>query len=53
MAPSAACECGTKQQTINNVVFQCPIHWPPHGLHGLTVMDDETVESLRNTSPKI
>jgi len=32
---------------------QCPIHRPPHGLHGLTVLDDETTEWLFNTCPKI
>ena len=33
--------------------FQCPIHRPPHGLHGLTVLDDETIEWLLNTCPEI
>ena len=32
---------------------QCPIHRPPHGLHGPTVLDDETMEWLLNTCPKI
>ena len=31
----------------------CPIHRPPHGLHGLTVLDDETTEWLLNTCPEI
>ena len=35
MAPSAACECGTEEQTVDHVVLQCPIHRPPHGLHDL------------------
>jgi len=26
---------------------------PPHGLHGLTVLDDETTEWLLNTCPDI
>jgi len=25
------------------------IHLPPHGQHGLTVLDDETIEWLLNT----
>ena len=41
MASSAACECGAEEQTIYRVVLQCPIHRPLHGLHGLTVPDDE------------
>jgi len=53
-APSAACECGAdEEQTIDHIVLQCPIHRPPHGLHGLTVLDDETIEWLLNTCPEI
>jgi len=53
MASSAACERGTEEQTVDHVVLQCPIHRPPHGLHGLTVLDDETMEWLINTCHKI
>ena len=53
VASSAACDCGAEEQTVNHVVLQCPIHWPPHGLHGLTVLDDETTEWLLNTCPEI
>ena len=53
MACSAACECGAEEQTVNQVVLQCPIHRPPHGLHGLTVLDNETTEWLLNTCPEI
>ena len=49
MASSAACERGAEEQTV----LQCPIHWPPHGQHGLTVLDDETTEWLLNTCPEI
>jgi len=52
MASSAICECGAEAQTIEHVVLQCPIHRPPHGLHGLTVLDDETTKWLLNTCPK-
>ena len=37
---SAACECGTEEQTVDHVVFQYPSHRPHYGLHGLTVLDD-------------
>jgi len=53
MASSAACECGAEEQTVDHVVLQCPIHRPPSGLHGLTVLDDETNESLLNTCHEI
>ena len=44
MASAAACECGAEEQTVDHVVLQCPIHRPQHGLHGLMVLDDETME---------
>jgi len=53
MASSAACECGAEEQTVDHVVLQCPIHRLHHGLHGLTVLDDETVEWLFNTCHEI
>jgi len=53
MTSSAACECGKEEQTVHHVVLQCPIHRPPHGLHGLTVLDDETTKWLLNTCPEI
>jgi len=40
-SPSAACECGAEEQTVGHVVLDCPIQRPLHGLHGLTVVDDE------------
>jgi len=53
MASIAACECCAEEQTVNHVHLQCPIHRPPHGLHGLTVLDDKTNEWLLNTCPEI
>jgi len=44
MASSVVCERGAEEQAVDYVVLQCPIHRPPHGLHGLTVLDDETIE---------
>ena len=52
MSSSAACECGADKQTVDHVVLQCPIHRPPHGLHGQMVLDDETIEWLLNTAPR-
>ena len=46
-------ECGAEEQTVDHVLLQCPIHQPPHGLHGLTVLDNETIEWLLNTCPEI
>jgi len=34
-------------------VLKCPIHRPPHVLHGVTVLDDETIEWLLNTCLEI
>jgi len=48
VATSAACECAAKGQAVENVDLRGPIHRPPHGLHGLTVLDDETIERLLN-----
>ena len=42
MASSAACECGAEKQTVDHVVLRRPINRLPHGLHGLTVLDDVT-----------
>jgi len=49
---SEACESGA-EQAVGHVVLQCPIRRPPHGLHDLTVLDDETVAWLLNTCPEI
>jgi len=53
MASSVACECGAEEQTVDHVVLQCLIHRLPRGLHGLTVLDDETIEWLLSTCPEI
>jgi len=46
-------ECGAEEQTVDHAVLQCPIYRPPHGLHGLTVLDDETTDWVLNTCPEI
>ena len=53
VALSVACECGTEKQIVNHVVLDCLICRPLHGLHGLTILDDEMIEWLLNTCPKI
>ena len=42
LAPSPNCECGASEQTADHVLTACPIHRAPHGLRGLTVLDDKT-----------
>jgi len=51
--PSASCECGAEEQTIDNAVLHCLTHRPPHGLHVMAILDDETIEWLLNTCPEI
>jgi len=54
IASSVVCECGAEEQTVYHVVIQCLlIYRPPHGLHGLTVLGDETTEWLLKTCPEI
>jgi len=53
MIPSSACECGAEEQTADHVVLQCPIHQPPHELHGLTILADGTIDCLLNSYPEI
>jgi len=52
VAASAACECDAEDQTVNYVVLHCPIHRPPHGLHGLTVLDYETIRLAVDHLPR-
>jgi len=53
VADSVTCECGAEEQTICHVVLLCPIHQPPHRLHGLKVPDNETIERLLHPCPEI
>jgi len=45
--------CGEKVQTVAHVVLYCSIHRLLHGVHGLTVVDNETIEWLLNTCLEI
>ena len=42
LAPSLNSECGASEQTADHVLTACPIHRAPHGVQGLTVLDDKT-----------
>jgi hypothetical protein len=42
------CTCGSLQ-TIPHILQECPTFKPPNGTIGLTVLDDATLEWLRNT----
>jgi len=44
MVSFAFCECGAEEQTVDHFVLQCPIHQPPNGAHGLTVLDEKTIQ---------
>ena len=52
MASFAPVSAGAEEQIVDDVFIRCPIHRPPHGLHGLTVLDDETISWLLNTCPE-
>ena len=41
-------ECGA-EQTVNHTVLQCPIHRPPHGVHGLLVLGNGTIKTPSNS----
>ena len=47
MASSEAYECGAEEQTVEHVPFTVQYR-PPCGVHGLTVLDDETIKWLPN-----
>ena len=41
LALSPNCECDASGQTADHVLTGFPIHWAPHEVRGLTVLDDE------------
>jgi len=41
------------QEVIGDHYFWCPIHQPPHGLHDLMALDNETTKWLFNICPEI
>ena len=53
MAHSEACECGAEAQTVDHAILHCQIHRQPHGMHGLTLLDDETIVWMLNTCAEI
>ena len=50
---SVVCESFPEEQTIDHVVLHCPNPSTPHWVHGLTFLDDETIEWLLNTCSEI
>jgi len=46
---SAGWECGAEKQILYHIFLKSPIQRPIHGRHGLTALDDETLEWLLNT----
>ena len=51
--PLLNCECGTSEQIADHVLTASPIHQAPHGIQGLTVLDDETQCWLNNITASI
>jgi len=39
-----ACECGVEEQAVDHVLLQCAFDRYPRGVHGLAVLDDETMK---------
>ena len=48
LAPSAACECGTGEQTADHIIHHCPIQQAPTGIKGLRILDEDTSTWLLN-----
>ena len=53
MVPSAACDCGAKNQTAKHIPAHCPMFSPPHGITGLARLDDDTITWLHESCPDI
>ena len=53
LAPLPKSECSASEQTADHVLTACAIHRAPHGVRGLTVLDDETRYWLNNTTASI
>ena len=53
MAPSAICECGAEERTVDHVALHCSTNRLPCGVHGLKGLDDDKIECLHNTCPEI
>ena len=53
LAPSPNCKCGISEQTTDHVLTVCPIHRAPHGVRGLTVLDDQTQCLLNDITASI
>ena len=51
MAPSAICECDMEDQFANHNIQTC--QYSPDGVHGLQVLDDDTMKWLSTSCPNI
>ena len=51
LAPSPNGECGASEQTTDHVLTACPIHQAPHGVRGLTVLNDKLDAGLITPLP--
>ena len=46
LVPLSNCECAASEQTAYHVRTAYPTHRAPHGVRSLTVLDDETQQSI-------
>ena len=53
MTSTAACECGTKEQTSEHVITTCPIYHYPNGVRVLSDIEKSLVTWLKETCPAI
>ena len=52
MGPSVNCKCGMENPTADNSIQRCQ-YMPPNGIHGLQVLDDDTIKRLSTSCPNI
>lgn len=50
LASTPRCECDAEKQTESQVVFMCPTHRTPNGVHGWAVLNEETTTWLNKIS---
>ena len=52
MAPSVICESGVEDQTSDYVIQRCQ-YSPLNGIHGLQVLEDDTIKWISTSCPNI
>ena len=50
---SAECECSHPEQTVHNIIEDCPLYQPPNGEQGLVALDGDTRSWLALTEMEI